>query len=158
MEISGLGNISYDVDTLIGLLGLERSDVRIVGFINQFNSAPIFTVDEEDGANDEYIEFKSFGFGLYFENEALISVFLHSGEKDPSYSRYQLPLPMKILFEQTKYQLLDSHGVPNEQGGGRKGFFGVIPEWVKYRINNYTIHIEFNSSTGRIDMVTIGLR
>ena len=92
---------------------------------------------------------------MYFDNGRLVSVFLYSKQKEQGYSQYTLPLPLGISFGQSKPDLLRRIGNPSASGGGKKGVFGYIPEWIKYEKGRYSLHIEFANETGLIQMVTL---
>jgi hypothetical protein len=144
----------FEIDELIRLIGCDRSDSRFVKFI-ALDHPPVFTVDGEDGADDEYVEFKGVGVGFYFESNKLTSVFLHSGEDGTDYERYEDSLPMGIFFGQSKNEVAKTLGSPDDQGGGHDEFFGDIPEWFKYHTDACTMHIEFAPASKRIRMVSL---
>lgn len=151
-------NDLQSVDALLSMLGAERSELRIEAFIHAFDPPPMITTDKENGAEDEFIEFKPHGFGLVFERDTLHSFHLHSGEQDDEYSRYDLPLPMGIRFEQSRSELLDRLSPPHAEGGGRDGVFGHVSDWIRYdSAGGLSIHVEFASEKGSIRVVTVML-
>lgn len=147
----------YSADKLAGFLGLHRSDDTLNEFISQFGEDVITTVDREDDADDEFAEFKKFGFGFYFEKNQLLSISLHSSEKDTSYSRYDNPLPMERTFEQTRVEVVEALGEPEASGGGMDGTFGYVSEWLRYDLGDYYVHFEFSTDSMRIQMATLML-
>jgi len=146
----------YKVDKLINLLGLNRHDEQIDMFLKQVCATPEITIDKEDGADDEYIEFKELGFGLHFMSDILSAIHFHSEYDISDYKMYYHPLPMGIHFKQSKSEILAFLGEPDDKGGGGYDeFFGYIPNWIKYKMDDYTLHIEFTSDCKRIQVVTI---
>ena len=146
---------TFDVKTMANLLGCLRSDKQVKDFIDRIESTPTFYVDKEDGAYEEYIEFKDLGFCLYFDHDFLNSIFLFSKENDQGYACYSCPLPMGMKFEQSKSDVMKSCGSPEIEGGGHDNFFGDIPPWIKYQIDSHTVHIEFTPDTKRVSMITL---
>ena len=146
----------HHVNKLMEFLGASRSDEKLREFIRQFIPPPTITVDKEDGADDEYIEFKEHGFCFYFEVDVLVSIFLYSGKKDKNYVMYELPLPMGICFHNSKSEMIGRLEDPNAKGGGHDGFFGVVPEWIRFdNVDGHSVHIEFTSDSKSIGMVTL---
>lgn len=143
------------VDQLISLLGVHRRDKKILDFLDGFSSSkPIVTIDDADGANEEYIEFKSLGFCLYFDDESLISIFIHSAEDGTDYSAFECPLHMGLSLKMTRADVELLLGSPSQKGGGKDPFWGEIPMWVKYEFDRYYLHIEFRKGSEIIRMVT----
>lgn len=150
-------NINYNPEQLISLLGLFRSDSKIEEFISNIGINPINTVDKEDGADDEFIEFKEQGLGLTFDKDKLIQISLYSGEKDSDYAKYSNSLPKGISFEQSQSELQTLLGPPNAKGGGHyNDFFGrLIPNWIRYDMKNYALQIQFTSDLNSIHSITL---
>jgi len=73
----------FGIEKLIILIGLNRSDEEILFFLNKVSSEPYITVDKDDGADDEFVEFKNSGFGLHFMNDVLESIHFQSGNHRP---------------------------------------------------------------------------
>ena len=145
----------FGVDSLIRLIGCDRSDSRFVKIVAHSDHPPVSTVFREDDADEEYLEFKDVGVGLYFDSNKLMSVFLHSGEDGTDYERYENPLPMGIYFGQSKNEVANTLGSPDEQGGGYDEFFGDVPDWFKYHMDCYAVHIKFAPGSERIQMVSL---
>jgi len=145
----------YEVDELLRLLGCHRHDNAMLDFIGQFDTAPIFTENKEDGADSEHIEFRDFGFCLSLEADKLNSIFLFSSTKDSDYLAYPLRLPSNLSFELSKSEVFDLLGSPSEEGGGYDEFFGNIPHWFRYEENTHFLHIEFTHDLKCIQMVTL---
>lgn len=145
----------FDINSLASLIGLNRSDDRIEFFIKKISSEPIITVDKDDGADDEFVEFKRSGFGLHFMNDVLESIHFQLGRKQSDYTRFKYPLPLGICFEQSKSEILNILGSPAVRGGGDDNFFGHVPDWFKYHKGGYAIHIEFGPDSKSIESVTI---
>jgi hypothetical protein len=143
------------VERLIPMLGCSRSDPRVTELIDALDSDVTFSIDKEDGADDEYMEVKTRGLSLYFDAGRLASIFLYTKQKDPSYCDYALPLPSGLSFGQSKSAVLQNLGSSFSTGGGKKGFFGEIPEWVKYEREEYALHLEFGNGTSCVQMVTL---
>jgi hypothetical protein len=143
------------VERLIGLLGSSRTDREVLQLIDDLGREVTIFIDKDDGANDEYMEVKSRGLSLYFDAGRLASVFLYSEQKDTEYCTYALPLPEGVSFGQSKSDVLRSLGSPVSMGGGTKGFFGDVPEWIKFDKREYSLHLEFASGTGSLQMVTL---
>jgi hypothetical protein len=116
----------FSVENLSRFLGVKRSNGGLRAFIEQSGATPVSTVDKEDDADDEYVEFKEQGVGFYFENDTLVSIFLHSGSDGSGYAKYDHPLPMGIQLDQSKADVVALLGSPNAEGGGRRGSFGEI--------------------------------
>ncbi len=151
-----MNDIPHHLDRLLSLLGAKRSDENVEAFIRKFDPPPIITVDKEDDADDEFIEFKSQGFGLAFAGDILHSFHLHAGEEDDDYARYDLPLPMGLSFHQLKSELLEHLPQPDAEGGGHDDFFGDIPDWIRFdNVDGYSIHLEFTPNNRRIRVVTV---
>lgn len=150
-----MDNSSYDAEELVSLIGLSRSDNKVQTFINQFGTAPVFTVDKEDDADDEFVEFKEQGLAICFEKDVLMSICLHSGERTADFATYGHPLPMGICFEQSKSELLDSFGSPAAEGGGHDAFFGDVPDWFRYKMDGYSVHMQFAPDLRSIRTVTV---
>ena len=151
-------NNLHTVEALSSLLGARRSDTRVDAFIREFTPPPIITVDKEDDADDEFIEFKTQGFGLAFDGDVLQAIHLHSGEQDDDYAKYDLPLPMGIQFQQSKAELLSRLPPPDVTGGGCDSFIGPVPPWVRFdRVDGHSVHVEFTADTKGIRMVTVML-
>lgn len=149
-------NDSHNVDGLIRLLGASRSDPRIDSFIRQVDPPPVITVDKEDDADAEFVEFKAHGFGLAFDHDILRAVDLRSGQQADGYARYELPLPMGISFQQSRSEVQALLPPPDVEGGGREGYFGPIPEWIRYdNVDGLAIHFEFTSDAQAVQMVTL---
>jgi hypothetical protein len=146
---------TFSIKSLIGFIGCDRGDFRFNEFISSLNIRPLITIDKEDGANDEYVEFKDAGIGFYFENNILMSIFLHSGEDGKGYLKFQEPLPMGMCFGQSIDEVANCLGSPDAKGGGYDAFFGDVPQWVRYNIENYALHIEFAHNSKKIGLVTL---
>ncbi len=145
----------YNAEKLIKLIALNRMDNQIIFFLNQADSVPEITIDKEDGADDEYIEFKKEGFGFHFMGDILVALHFQSGRKFSDYSMYKYSLPLSIGFEQNKSEILTLLKEPLIIGGGKDGYFGPIPHWFKYKINDdLTLHIEFTKED-KVSVVTI---
>ena len=144
---------NYNIESLIYLLGKKRDSDIFISFLNSLNEPS----SNEKNDEFEYLEFKIEGFEIYFENDMLKTVFLYSDLKYDDFSQYQNPLPKGISFDQTKEVIISKLGQPDFQGGGKKSQlgFGIIPYWIKYNTDNYTLHIEFDSITKSIALVTI---
>jgi len=151
-EINIMENNTYNFEKLISLLELKRSDDRIDKFIEQLSIAPEVYIDKDDGADVEYIEFKEYGFCLYFDEGILDSIFIYSEKNDEDYEGYSLSLPMGISFNNSKSDLIKLLGVPSSKGGGV--FKNILP-WIKYIMNGYNIHFEFIKRSKSIKMITI---
>lgn len=148
----------YDVEALISMLGFNRLDTKIAKFIKQFIPPPLIRINREIDIKYEYIEFRKMGFCLYFENDILDSIFLYSDIKDYDYCKYESSLPLCIFFEQTKAELIDLIGEPDIKGGGENDpFLGYIPCWVKYKLDKYTLHVEFTPDLKKIQLITLML-
>lgn len=145
----------FDVISLIKLLGVNRMDRNLSIFLEGIEITPLITVDKDDGADDEYIEFKELGFNFYFEHDILDSIFLFSADNDEEYLEYACSLPDGLTFNQSKQEVLNLLGHPFSEGGGDDEFFGKIPGWVKYKKDNYYLHIEFSEHRNKIRMVSL---
>ena len=143
------------VERLITMLGCHRNDHRVIKLIDVLGNEVALFMDKDDGANDEYIEVKNHGFCLYFDACNLASIFLYSSKKDSSYSNYAFPLPSGLSFDQSKSDVFRILGNPSDSGGGKKGFFGQIPEWYKYNKGDYSLHLEFSGVDSTLNMVTL---
>jgi filamentous hemagglutinin len=148
-------NNLFDINNLAPLIGLKRSDDSIEFFINKVSTIPTITVDKDDDADDEFIEFKRSGFGLHFMNNVLESIHFQFGRKNSDYTKFEYPLPLGIRFEQSKSEILNILGSPVAQGGGQDDFFGHVPDWFKYNKDGYAIHIEFDPDSKSVESVTI---
>lgn len=148
----------FRVENLSRLLGGSRSEEPLRRLIEQSGSAPVCTADKEDGVDEEFVEFKEPGVGLYFEGDILTSIFLHSAGGGSSYAGYAHPLPIGIRFEHSRAELLGLLGPPDAAGGGRDEFFGAVPSWVKYKTPGYVVHVEFALDSKSVRMVTMTLR
>ena len=144
----------FEIEKLICLLGLKRGDKQIKQFIKKTDLKAIITTDKDDDSNDEFVEFKTGGFGLHFMNDILVSIHFHASNDDSDYEEYRYTLPLGITFKRSKNDILEDLGKPTSQGGGNVGYFGTVPYWVKYKANSYYIHIEF-FETDKINAVTI---
>jgi hypothetical protein len=122
----------FDINNIAPLIGLNRSDKRIVKFLNELSFEPIITADKDDGADDEYFEYKESGFGFHFMNDELESIHFQSGKKNSDYNNFIYPLPFGICFEQSKSEVTKILGFPDERGRGHDDFWGQIPDWFKF--------------------------
>ena len=146
----------HHIDRLNELLGAHRTDSRLDAFIGQFDPPPVITVDKEDDADDEFVEFKAQGFGLAFDQDVLQAVHIRSGQQDDGYTKYNLSLPMGITFSQSKSEVLAILPPPDVEGGGCDGFFGPVPEWIRYdKTDGHSVHLEFTSDAQAVQMVTL---
>ena len=146
----------HNSDHLAGLLGANRAEPRIDQFVRDFDPPPEITVDKEDSAYDEFVEFKAHGFGLAFEHDVLQAVHLDSGQQADGYARYELPHPMGVQLQQSKSEVLALLPPPDVEGGGHEGFFGQIPEWIRYdRLGGHSVHFEFTPVAEVLAMVTL---
>lgn len=145
----------FDINNITPLIGLNRSDERVEKFLNELPPEPIITIDKDDGADDEFIEYKDSGFGLHFMNDAFECIHFQFGRKNSDYNEFKHPLPFGIRFEQSKSEILNILGFPGMQGGGHDDFFGHVPDWFKYNKDGYAIHIEFGSESKGVESVTI---
>jgi hypothetical protein len=143
------------VDQLITMLGCGRNDSRVLKLIDSLDGRLTFFIDKENGADDEYLEVKSLGLSLYFDAGELASIFLYSGQKDREYREYPLSLPSGLRFGQSKSEILRDLGSPSSAGGGKKGFFGDVAEWIKYNQGEYALHLEFANGANSVQMVTL---
>jgi hypothetical protein len=158
MKRTKMKDCIHDLNTLIGFLGKPRSDQNLKAFISEFIPPPEITVDKEDDADYEFIEFKAHGFGLAFYDDILQSFHLQSGKAVDDYSKYDLSLPMGISFEESKSELLARLPAPDVEGGGQNGFFGYVPDWVRYdNGDGHAVHVQFANGTENIGMVTVML-
>ena len=145
----------YRVEKLLRFLGRIRSDDALVKFIAQFAVLPLAIVDKEDDADDEFLEFKEYGFGFYFEKDVLLSITLHSIDNASGYVSYENPLPFGVSFGQSMSDVEKILGEPDSAGGGRKGFFGDVPVWLKYKTKTHSVHIEFSRSSKTVRAVSL---
>lgn len=149
----------YSAENLTKLLGARRDDRQFQALIAQSTSPPVITVDREDDADDEFIEFRDRGISLYFEKSVLLQVALFSQDNDSGFSEYKPSLPMGINFGEQKTALLARLPEPDLSGGGSDGFFGPVPDWVKFEHEaGYSVHVEFDPSTSAVRLVTILVR
>ena len=79
-----------NVEKLVGLLSRGRQDPDILRFVGRFPDA-VCAGNREDGADDEYIEFKGQGLTLLFERDVLVSVALQSKSKSEDCRTYPSP-------------------------------------------------------------------
>jgi hypothetical protein len=136
-------NEIFKIDNLIFLLGLKRKDQRISGFIANTLMKPIITIVKDEDSDDEFIEFKDNGFGLHFMDDILVAIHFSSKNGKPNYLDYKNNLPEKLKFGDERKSVLEHLGKPIAEGGGEDDFFGFIPYWVKYKMTDYYLHIEF---------------
>jgi hypothetical protein len=45
---------------------------------------------------------------------------------------------------------------PDKMGGGYKDIFGEVLLWDKYYFDTYSLHVQYSSETGCIDIITLG--
>jgi hypothetical protein len=150
-----ISNIA-DLAEISELLGLARSEEKVLQFLGRLTGRnPVITTDNSDGANDEYIEFKEYGYCLYFDGGVLDSIFLHSAEENSDYLEFGLHLPMLLHFSMSKKKVIDLCGLPKAEGGGADPFWGEISSWVKFDLESYIMHVEFNKGLDSIRLITL---
>lgn len=135
----------FGVTALVRLIGEHRSAPAIDALVAVAREPPACTPDRQNGADDEFVEFKADGVGLYFEADRLLAIYLYRSGYALGYAGYQHLLPEGVIFGHALNDVLRLLGPPYESGGGHDSFFGNVPSWLKYRHTGYDSHYTFDA-------------
>lgn len=106
-----------------------------------------------------YMTEHEYGIGLVFNGEKhLISINLHDGTSD-FYHSFKGRLPCDLNFSDNMVKVHQKIGVPIfDTGGGEVvPILGYMRHWIKYKIDNYYVHLEFHNRGESIALITIPL-
>jgi hypothetical protein len=138
------------------MIGLNRHNDRIEELIKNADIAPIISRTKEGKIDDEFVEFKEYGFGLHFISGTLASVRFYSARTGTDYAEYRYPLPIGVRFGQSESEIQACLGQPHAKGGGGvSGFFGPVPTWFKYKLDKNTVHLEFTLDGTGLQALTV---
>lgn len=106
--------------------------------------------------NDFYLNFKSSGVSLLFNNEQiLVSIFLYLIPKDGFFT-YRGWFGNGLTSQSTEKDVELSFGAPVSKGNEGVGMFNLYnPAWSKYKYRNAVLHYQYDKETKLIDMITI---
>lgn len=127
---------------LIDILGHSKTSHEFVYLPKKLNELPVF--DEGVLGDRNYYSFFSSGVLLLLEDDLVNQISLYM-QADEGFSVYvgELPLPINSS-ESEAIRLL---GVPSATGGGKMDMLlGYTNRWIKYKFENYALHLQFNHS------------
>lgn len=103
-----------------------------------------------ENLKDEYhAEVEKLGLEFLFNKEQkVIALFMENSDHD-GFNPFEPPDPRIVSFESRKgaENYANENNIKYESHKEKKdSFFGVIPDWVKFYFNEYSIHYEFNKN------------
>ena len=126
---------------LLKLLGENRNSSIIDEFIQSIGKS--YEFDEIDESCS--YEFKKSGFGLKFEENKLVAIFLY-GCKEEGFDIYKGEIPLEVKFGWSREKVRKQLGQPSKSGHA-KAFKNVLKEsfWDRYDFNEFLMHITYSS-------------
>lgn len=127
---------------LIGVLGRQIMSGEFINVSQKLNELPI--IDSSVLGDRDYYYFYRSGVLILLEDSLIsqISLYMQASEGFSVYAG-ELPLPA-YGCESDFIQLF---GTPSATGGGRgDALLGYIERWIKYRVDNYILHLQFDRS------------
>jgi len=140
----------YDLNDLICLLGEQRFSDKVKRFLDKFGENFLLTIEPE--LDYQYLEFKNEGFCLLFKENILRTIFLFTKINDSSYNDFDKGLPIGICFNYSIKDIIRKLGKPDDQ---EKLTFRFFQKWIKYNLQNFSVHIEFSRKKRRVQLITI---
>jgi filamentous hemagglutinin len=137
---------------LKALLGKRRDDFIVRRFLKELgDDAKVLA--EEDGT---YYEFQQRGVSLLFDlEERLKAIYLYHAGRD-GYTQYAGDLPDRITFMDHQDDVLRKLGAPSKAGGGEASLlYEVVPNWIRYDHDGYSVHVELSAADGSVSLVTL---
>ena len=141
---------------LCKLVGLTKEEQPLAAYLASLNSHPqTKRFADEKIYYDKYLDL---GIAFMFEepHEVLECIYLYAGGVQ-GYEEYNGNLPNSLRFADTRQDVLQRLGQPNESGGNEYVDLlnKVIPPWDNYDMEGYILNITYGRSEERISMVAI---
>jgi hypothetical protein len=136
------------------LLGRREDDDEVADIIRRLGSPKI-----SEDVDRSYYEFPASGLSLMFGADSrLAAVHFYSQGRD-GYSQYRGQLPQGLTFLLRQRDVIERLGLPESSGGGgRSILYRAMAPWLRYLVDDYVLHAEFDPVTGKISLVTLSLR
>lgn len=156
--------IDLNVTTLESFLGLSINHPDVIAFFE--DNLGNITREEFYGL----LEFKSEGCCVIFQeapwvldghyndpSELFVQGFHFYGQPIDGYSTYRGLLPKETTMKNSREEIIDNFGSPDESGGGENiPLVGIAPSWIKYRYKQAFVWFEFDVGN-EIKLFTLAL-
>lgn len=131
------------------ILGCEKTEGKFISLPQMIGALPNISSDMLGEVT--YYSFFDEGVLLLIDEKSVtqISVFIEPSE---GFSSYKNEVPMHGDIES---DIIDELGVPFKSGGGKPDpLLGYLNRWIKYKIEEGYMHMEFNQS-GKLDKLSL---
>ncbi|MCL2892094.1 MULTISPECIES: hypothetical protein [Pectobacteriaceae] len=129
-------------NNLVEMLGCSKANNEFIYLPQKLNELPVF----EEGVLGDRSYYSFFNSGILFllEDDLVNQISLYM-QADEGFSIYTGELPLPVNGRES--EIIRVLGVPSESGGGKMDMLlGYINRWIKYKIENYTLHIQFDQN------------
>ena len=145
-----------DESTFVKLFDKAENSPELIEYMNSIDVKPII---EDLAEGRKYYSYKELGVNLVFQDLKLKSVqfFSKSIAFDEGIVAYAGKLPCNLTFFESRESVKKKLGEPAKY---REGLIDSRPfvsrnPWVKYFLNGYSLHVEFEMDTASIRLVTL---
>lgn len=131
------------------ILGCEKTDSKFISLPQKIGVLP--NISSDILGEVTYYSFFDQGILLLTDekNVTQISLFIEPSEGFASYTN-ELP-----VYGNMENSIIDELGMPIKSGGGKPDpLLGYLNRWIKYKIKEGYMHMEFNQS-GRLDKLSL---
>lgn len=129
-------------NSFIEMLGASKTDTRVVCLSQELNDLP--DVDESVLGDRTYYSFFRSGVLLLVEGDLVDQVSFYL-EADEGFEKYEGELP--FVEGSSESEIIHLLGRPSSTGGGNTDMLlGHIDRWVKYKKDDYSLHLQFNQN------------
>jgi hypothetical protein len=135
------------------MLGIKLTDVAGTSSIR-----PIMKKSCSDIIGDKmHMDFKEVGLGFVASLQGHVESIQFYSEGFQEHREFSDGLPEHVEFSQSLDQVQQALGDPDVKGGGAKlpPPFGVVPPWIRYDREAYSLHLQFSEDRNRIVLVSL---
>jgi len=140
------------------ILGTKLKSDFLIDLFETYDADVVYVYDRNyEGMNDEYrASIPDMGLEFLFnKDQSLTTLFMSQIEHD-GHNPFAGPDPRKPKYNtiQEAVAYANKAGIDFQHQEERiDSFFGMTPEWVKFNLNDYSIHYQFNNAG--VDTVTL---
>lgn len=136
---------------LINWIDKPLSEVKRTKEFNEY----FFEIEIETIEDEKYMFNPEKGIDIVMNKTTNIhTIHLFSGRTSES-KRYAGEIVFNLNFEMKQSDIFKALGKPNRYGQEHKDIFGTVPAWDKYYYDSYSLHLQYNSTNERIDLITL---